>query len=69
MTGQIIVSVEPITVDKNTACAMLGIAERMLMQLVRDGKLNAKKLGIRTVFDVADLKAFAAKLPSWEPKS
>lgn len=65
----ITVSVEPVTVDKETACAMLGIGERMLMDLCTSGELNARKLRSRTVFAVEDLKRFAATLPSWEPKS
>lgn len=64
-----IIAVEPVTVDKPTACAMLGIRERKLMQLVASGDLNARKLGARTVFNVQDLKDFASKLPSWEPKA
>ena len=71
MTEQSIVTVtiEPALTDKETACAMLaGIAERKLMQLVAEGQLNARKLGSRTVFEVDELRRFAASLPSWEPK-
>lgn len=64
----VLVTVEPITVDKETACRMLGIGETALMALVTDGELCARKLGRRTVFAVEDLKRFAAKLPSWEPR-
>lgn len=63
------VTVDPITVDKPTAAAMLGIGDSMLMDFVSDGKLNAKKLGSRTVFLIQDLRDFAASLPSWEPKA
>jgi hypothetical protein len=65
---EIIVSVQPVTVDKPAAAAMLGIGETMLMQLVNDGELNARKLRTRTVFAVEDLKNFAANLPGWEPR-
>lgn len=66
----IVVSVEPALADKDTACRILGgIAQRKLMQLVADGVLNASKLGSRTVFEIAELRRFAASLPSWEPKT
>ena len=64
------VNVEPALADKDTACAMLaGICPRALMQLVAEGHLNARKLGSRTVFEVDELRRFAASLPSWEPKT
>lgn len=63
------VTVEPALADKETACLILaGIAQRTLMQLVEQGQLNARKLGSRTVFEVDELRRFAASLPSWEPK-
>jgi excisionase family DNA binding protein len=62
------VAAEPVLVDKPTACRLLGnIAERTLRQLVHDGDLNARKLGNRTLFEVDELRRFAAALPSWEP--
>lgn len=68
-TVGVVVAVEPIAVDKNTACRMLGIQQSHLMDLVRDGDLAAKKLGRRTVFTVADLRRFVSQLPSWEPQT
>lgn len=63
------VTVEPALVDKKIACRILAdIQPRTLMQWVAEGYLNARKLGSRTVFDVAELRRFAAALPSWEPK-
>jgi hypothetical protein len=63
------VTVEPALADKHTACRILaGISLRSLMQLVAEGRLNARKLGSRTVFEVDELRRFAASLPSWEPK-
>lgn len=62
------VAVEPVLADKGTACAILGgIAQRHLMKLVANGDLGARKLGTRTVFEVDELRRFAAALPSWEP--
>lgn len=59
---------EPALVDRLTACGMLGdITPRYLMTLVADGRLEAKKLGRRTMFEVTELRRFAAELPSWEP--
>jgi hypothetical protein len=65
----IVVAIEPLTVDMATACAMLGVSSRTLNRLMTEGKLNARKLERRTVFTVEDIKAFVAKLPSWEPQS
>ena len=70
MTEPVIhVSIEPALVDKDTACKMLGgISLRKLEELVADDELTARKLGIRTVFEVEELRRFAASLPSREPK-
>ena len=65
----VVVAIEPVTVDKETACRMLGIGHTQLMGFVVDGDLAAVKLGRRTVFRVDDLKRFAAQLPSWEPQT
>lgn len=58
----------PVLVDRLTACHMLGgITLQYLSELVAKGRLDAKKLGRRTMFEVAELQRFAADLPSWEP--
>jgi excisionase family DNA binding protein len=62
------VTAELVLADKQTACRLLGnIAERTLRQLVHDGELSARKLGSRTMFELDELRRFAAALPSWEP--
>lgn len=63
------VTVEPALANKQTACLILGgIALRTLMQLVADNELNARKLGTRTVFEIDELRRYAAQLPSWVPQ-
>ena len=70
MTEPVIhVSIEPALVDKDTACKMLGgISVKQLERLVADDELTARKLGIRTVFEVEELRRFAASLPDRKPK-
>lgn len=69
MTADIAVTVEPALADKQTACTILGgIAARTLMSLVAEGEINARKLGSRTVFEIDELRRYAAQLPSWEPR-
>ncbi|MCV7285343.1 helix-turn-helix domain-containing protein [Mycolicibacterium wolinskyi] len=61
---------DPALLNKRDACKYLGgISERTLMEHVYAGRLNAKKLGARVVFEVAELRRFVAELPSWEPQS
>lgn len=70
MTEPVIhVSVEPALADFETACRILGgISERKLKELVAEGDLGARKLGGRTMFEIVELRRYAANLPSWEPK-
>lgn len=54
---------------KAGACKFLGdISQDKLMDLVRAGRLNAKQLDARVVFEVAELQRFIEELPSWEPR-
>lgn len=58
----------PVLVDKRTAAGLLGgISVRALMNLLETNQLSARKLGSRTMFEVDELRRFAAALPSWEP--
>ena len=53
---------------KQTAAVLAGISVWTVDDLVRAGKLTAKKLGARVVFDADEVARFANELPAWEPK-
>lgn len=54
--------------SKRGACRFLAdISERALMEHVYAGRLNAKLLGSRVVFEVSELRRFIEGLPPWEP--
>ena len=50
--------VEPLAVNSRDAARMLGISERTLYKLTKDEKIICRKLGWRSLYPVASLKAF-----------
>jgi len=50
--------VEPLAVDTRTAAKMLSISERTLYTLTKEGKIACRKVGWRSLYPVASLKAF-----------
>jgi len=50
--------VEPLAVDSRTAAKMLGISERTLFKLTKEGRIYRKKVGWRSLYPVSSLKAF-----------
>lgn len=54
-----VVKVEPLLVDTHTACQMLGIRRTSLFGYLRDGTLQRRKRGRKTVIPMASIKAFA----------
>lgn len=60
--------IEPIHADLPTACAMLGVKRSTLYILINEGRIEAVKMGKRTLFPVASLRAFAASLPRVAPR-
>jgi excisionase family DNA binding protein len=49
------------------AAAALGVGKTKLFALLRDGMLERRQLGGRTVIPAESLQAFAANLPRIEP--
>ena len=49
-------------IDIGGACARLGISRSTLFNLLRDGKLVARKLGRRTLIRASDIDAFVLRL-------
>lgn len=68
-TDAVEVVVPPVLLDKETTAQMLGrISEFKLDELLRAGRITAKRIDKRVVFDLDEVRRFAKDLPSWEPK-
>jgi len=50
--------IEPLAVNGKNAAKMLGVSERTVFNLARQGKIACKKVGWRSLYPVASLKAF-----------
>ena len=51
-------SVEILAVSSRGAAKMLGVSERTIFNLAKEGKIACKKIGWRSLYPVASLKAF-----------
>ncbi len=51
-------ALEPLAVSPREAAHFLSISKRTVSRLIRSRKIAARKLGIRTLVDVASLKTF-----------
>jgi excisionase family DNA binding protein len=56
-------TLEPLALSPLDAAAHLSISKRTLSRLIAAGKIAARKDGVRTLVDVASLKAYYAALP------
>jgi excisionase family DNA binding protein len=56
-------ALEPLALSPRDAAAHLSISKRTLSRLIAAGKIAARKDGVRTLVDVASLKAYYAALP------
>jgi len=50
--------IEPLAVNAKDAARMLGVSERTVFNLSQAGKIACKKVGWRSLYPVASLKAF-----------
>jgi excisionase family DNA binding protein len=50
--------VEPLALSPREAAAYLSISKRTLSRLIRSKTVAARKAGLRTLVDVASLKAY-----------
>ena len=50
--------IAPLAVNGRQAAKMLGVSERTVFNLAREGKIVCKKLGWRSLYTVASIKAF-----------
>ena len=55
--------VEPLALSPREAAAYLSISKRTLSRLIRSKTVAARKAGLRTLVDVASLKAYYEALP------
>ena len=53
----------PLLVPPDTAFQALGIGRTKGWELIRDGRLLARKIGSRTVVEAESIRRFAAALP------
>ena len=58
----------PLAVTIPEAVRLTGISRSALYEAMNRGDLTAKKAGRRTLIAVADLEAYLASLPAYEPK-
>jgi excisionase family DNA binding protein len=56
-------TLEPIALSPRNAAQFLSISKRTLSRLIRANKIAARKAGLRTLVDVASLKAYYGSLP------
>lgn len=56
-------SFEPLALSPRDAATMLAVSRRTLSRLIRSKKIAARKAGVRTLVDVASLKAYYESLP------
>lgn len=71
MTDQLNVSVaiEPVFLDKETTCSMLGgISVDKLDEFLRTGAIAARTVGKRVVFEPDEVRRFAKACPAWAPR-
>ncbi len=54
---------KPLLVTVPEACRLIGAGRTTLYALVGEGRLVAKKLGARTLIDVASIESLADSLP------
>ena len=50
--------IEPLAVNGKQAAKLLGVSERTIFNLARDGKIICRKVGWRSLYSVASLRAF-----------
>jgi excisionase family DNA binding protein len=55
---------EPIAISIADACRYIGCGRSLLYELIGNKRINAVKLGRRTLVPVASLHAYVASLPS-----
>lgn len=60
---------DPLAMSPDHAATFLSLSRRALSNLIADGAVVAKKHGVRTLVDVASLKAYYAALPKAIPGS
>ena len=56
-------ALEPLALSPRDAAAFLSVSKRTLSRLIRARKIAARKEGVRTLVDVASIKAYYAALP------
>ena len=50
--------IEPLAVNSRDAAKMLGVSERTIFNLAKQGRIVCRKIGWRSLYPVSSLKAF-----------
>lgn len=58
---------ETLAYDVGAAAKAIGIGKTLLFEEIKAGRLQAKKLGRRTLILARDLRAYAENLPERQP--
>lgn len=53
--------IEPIAVNARQAAKLLGLCDRTVLRLAKDGKIPSVKVGTRVIFSIQALREWAAK--------
>jgi excisionase family DNA binding protein len=56
-------TLEPMALSPREAANYIAVSKRTLSRLIRAKKIAARKAGVRTLVDVASLKAYYESLP------
>jgi len=57
------VQIEPMVLGVKDAATFIGLSRSRLYELIDEGRIDARKLGARTVVPVASLRAFVEAAP------
>ncbi len=55
---------EPIAVSVSEACRLIGIGRTKFYEAVAHNQIRTRKVGTKTVVEMAELRRFIASLPS-----
>lgn len=55
--------IEPMVLGVKDAAAFVGLSKSRLYELISDNRIEARKLGARTVVPVASLRAYVESAP------
>ena len=58
--------IEPMVLGVKEAASFIGLSKSRLYELISEGRIEARKLGARTVVPTASLRAFVEAAPRFD---